>query len=54
MKVQLIKKLWRKEAGIPAIEAFMRYADMYCKWALWNLGEGERFVFEIPTETTTA
>jgi hypothetical protein len=42
-----IRELWPS----PNIEASLRFAEMYCRWAQFCLGEADRFDFEVGTSS---
>lgn len=44
--IELSRKV-RDTAGEPALESFMRFTEMYAKWAAWFLGDGERWPYEV-------
>lgn len=49
-KITTMRKLGeevRKTAAIPCIESFMRFADLYCTFALWHLGEMDYWEYEV-------
>jgi hypothetical protein len=49
-KVASMRKLGeevRRTAAIPAVESFMRFADLYCSLALWHLGEQDFSEYEV-------
>jgi len=52
-KISEMKRLGeevRNSVGIPAIEAFMRLADVHCNCALWFMGETDLFQYELDWE----
>ncbi len=49
-KLMLMRKLGeevRKAAGLPCIEAHMRFVDVNCAQALWQLGELDYQEYEL-------
>jgi hypothetical protein len=38
-----IRDLW----PVPNIEASLRFAEMYCRWAEFGMGGADRFEFEV-------
>lgn len=49
-EIRKLGKEVRNRAGLPAIEAYMRFVDMNCVSALWQLGELNFWEFRLSYE----